>query len=79
MEIVKAELTDVETLAELNKHLIEDERHPDPMNIAQLTQRMKARGWQPIISAMWRSRMGTLSATAYTEMTVNTTICGNCM
>ena len=42
MEIVKAELTDVERLAELNKHLIEDERHPNPMNIAQLTQRMKA-------------------------------------
>ena len=41
MEIVKAELTDTETLAELNKHLIEDERHPNPMNIAQLTERMK--------------------------------------
>ncbi len=42
MEIVRAELTDVEILAELNKHLIEDERHPNSMNIAQLTQRMKA-------------------------------------
>lgn len=42
MEIVKAEPTDAEILAELNKHLIEDERHPNPMNIAQLTQRMKA-------------------------------------
>ena len=41
MEIVRAELTDVERLAELNKYLIEDERHPNPMNIAQLTQRMK--------------------------------------
>lgn len=41
MEIVKAELTDVETLAELNKHLIEDERHPNPMNVGELTQRMK--------------------------------------
>ena len=41
MEFVRAELTDVEILAELNKHLIEDERHPNPMNIAQLTQRMK--------------------------------------
>ena len=41
MEIVRAELTDVETLAELNKHLIEDERHPNPMNIAQITQRMR--------------------------------------
>ena len=42
MEFVRAELTDVEILAELNQHLIEDERHPNPMNIAQLTQRMKA-------------------------------------
>ena len=42
MEIVKAELADVERLAELNKHLIEDERHPNPMNIAELTERMKA-------------------------------------
>ena len=41
MEIVRAELTDVETLAELNKHLIEDERHPNPMDIALLTQRMR--------------------------------------
>ena len=41
MKIVKAELTDVETLAELNKRLIEDEQHPNPMNIAELTQRMK--------------------------------------
>ncbi len=41
MEIVKAELADVETLAELNKHLIEDEQHPNPMNITQLTQQMK--------------------------------------
>ena len=28
MEIVKAELNDVKRLAELNKCLIEDERHP---------------------------------------------------
>ena len=41
MEIVKAELTDVETLSELNKRLIEDEGHPNPMNIAELTQRMR--------------------------------------
>ena len=41
MEIVKAELTDVDILAELNKHLIEDEQHPNPMNITQLNQRMK--------------------------------------
>ena len=42
MEIVKAELTDAEVLAKLNKHLIEDEQHPDPINIVQLTERMKA-------------------------------------
>ena len=41
MEIIRAELTDVERLAELNKCLIEDEQHPNPMDIAQLTQRMK--------------------------------------
>ena len=41
MEIVRAEPTDVETLAELNKRLIEDERHPNPMDIVQLTERMR--------------------------------------
>lgn len=41
MEIVKAELRDVRRLAELNRCLIEDERHPNPMNIAQLNERMK--------------------------------------
>ncbi len=41
MEIVKAELRDVKRLAELNKNLIEDERHPNPMNIAELTERME--------------------------------------
>lgn len=41
MEIVRAERTDAETLAELNKCLIEDEGHPNPMNIAQLTERMQ--------------------------------------
>ena len=41
MEIVRAELVDVEGLAELNKGLIEDERHPNPMDVAQLTKRMK--------------------------------------
>ena len=40
MEIVKAELRDVKRLAELNQHLIEDERHPNPMDIAELTERM---------------------------------------
>ena len=42
MEIVKAELTDVERLAELNRCLIEDEQYPNPMNITELTERMKA-------------------------------------
>ena len=41
MEIVRAELVDVEGLAELNKGLIEDERHPNLMDVAQLTRRMK--------------------------------------
>lgn len=41
LQIVQAELTDVERLAEMNRHLIEDERHPIPMNVNQLTQRLK--------------------------------------
>ena len=40
MKVAKAEITDVEILAELNKRLIEDERHPNPMNVQQLAQRM---------------------------------------
>jgi ribosomal protein S18 acetylase RimI-like enzyme len=40
MKITKADLSDVEQLAELNKRLIEDERHPNPMNVQQLAQRM---------------------------------------
>ena len=50
MEIVRAELVDVEGLAELNKGLIEDERHPNPMDVAQLTKRM--REWL----SFWRGR-----------------------
>lgn len=42
MEIVRAKLIDAERLAELNKCLLEDEQHPDPMNITQLIERMKA-------------------------------------
>jgi ribosomal protein S18 acetylase RimI-like enzyme len=41
MNIRKAEISEVETLAELNKRLIEDERHPNPMSFEQLTRRMK--------------------------------------
>ncbi len=41
MEIVRAELRDADILAELNQELIEDEQHPNPMCIAQLTERMR--------------------------------------
>ena len=41
MEIVKAESSDAKRLAELNKCLIEDEQHPNPMNITELTTRMR--------------------------------------
>lgn len=40
MKIIKATLSDVGMLAELNKHLIEDEQHPNPMTGAQLAGRM---------------------------------------
>ena len=40
MKVTKAGLADVEKLGELNKRLIEDERHPNPMNVQQLAQRM---------------------------------------
>lgn len=40
MEIIKAKLGDVKRLAELNRCLIEDEQHPNPMNITELTERM---------------------------------------
>ncbi len=40
MEIIKAKLSDTKRLAELNKCLIEDEQHPNPMNITELTERM---------------------------------------
>lgn len=43
MEIVRAELRDADILAELNQELIEDEQHPNPIRIAQLTERMQ--GW----------------------------------
>ena len=41
MEVVRAALRDADILAELNKELIEDEQHPNPMGIAQLTERMR--------------------------------------
>ena len=40
MKIIKAELSDAGKLSEMNKRLIEDERHPNPMNLEQLTRRM---------------------------------------
>ena len=40
MNIRKAETYDVDRLAALNKKLIEDEQHPNPMSVEQLAQRM---------------------------------------
>lgn len=42
MKIITATLADVETLAKLNKRLIENEQHPNPMNIDQLAERMSS-------------------------------------
>jgi len=39
----KAQETDLPLLARMNKHLIEDEGSPNPMDLAQLEERM--RGW----------------------------------
>jgi hypothetical protein len=43
MKITPASLTDIDTLAVLNKRLIEDEGHSNPMNVEQLAERMS--GW----------------------------------
>ena len=43
METRKALLSDVPVLAVINHRLIEDERHPNPMNLEQLQERMA--GW----------------------------------
>jgi ribosomal protein S18 acetylase RimI-like enzyme len=43
MKITQADLSHVDKLAELNKRLIEDECHPNPMDVAQLAERMS--GW----------------------------------
>ena len=43
IKVRKADLTDIAELADLNKHLIEDEDHPNPMNARQLAQRLT--GW----------------------------------
>ncbi|MCP6727652.1 MAG: GNAT family N-acetyltransferase [Patescibacteria group bacterium] len=41
--IIKAKIDDVRNLAELNKRMIEDEQHPNPMNVEKLADRMT--GW----------------------------------
>ena len=40
MKVTRADFSDVEKLGKMNKRLIEDERHPNSMNVQQLTQRM---------------------------------------
>jgi ribosomal protein S18 acetylase RimI-like enzyme len=40
MNIRKADISEVEKLAELNQRLIEDEQHPNPMDLQQLTRCM---------------------------------------
>ena len=41
MKVIRADLSDVETLGKMNKRLIEDERHPtNQMTVQQLAQRM---------------------------------------
>ena len=40
MKITRADLCDVEKLCKMNKRLIEDERHPNKMNVQQLSERM---------------------------------------
>lgn len=41
MKITRADTSHAEELAELNKRLIEDERHPNTMNVPQLALRMR--------------------------------------
>lgn len=41
IEYKKAEISDVNILGSMNKRLIEDEGHSNPMNINELTDRMK--------------------------------------
>ncbi len=46
----KAVLSDTDLLAQMNKHLIEDEGSRNPMNISQLMERMKN-----ILSGEWKA------------------------
>ena len=78
MEVVRAVLRDADILAELNKELIEDEQHPNPMNIAQLTERMREWLATNYICYMAKEK-GSIVAIVYTEMTSPTTTCGSCM
>ena len=41
MKIEKCTIEDVSVLARMNKCLIEDERSSNPMDLSQLTERMK--------------------------------------
>ena len=41
MKIIKATLDDVSNLAAMNRRLIEDERHSNPMDVGQLADRMQ--------------------------------------
>ncbi|MFN2151896.1 MAG: GNAT family N-acetyltransferase [Anaerolineales bacterium] len=43
ISITQATLTEIDRLAVLNKYLIEDEGHPNTMNVPQLAERMT--GW----------------------------------
>jgi ribosomal protein S18 acetylase RimI-like enzyme len=43
MDIERATMVDMPRLAEMNKQLIEDEGHPNPMMVPELTERMA--GW----------------------------------
>ena len=43
MTVDKAGLASVAELAELNRQLIEDEGHPNPMTMAELAERMAVR------------------------------------
>ena len=41
MTVIRADATHAEAVAQMNKRLIEDERHPNPMNVSQLADRMR--------------------------------------
>ena len=53
MKFIPAKISDIETLAVLNKRLIEDEGYPNPMTVEQLAERMI--GW---LQTEYRSYLG---------------------